>query len=106
MVINPLPVPEALSSGVTIASEILVFTVAGTILVYEVKVSDDANTAKAAAAAKAKEEEKQQLDDRFRALESKMIDISDRINVIENILNRSTQPKPVGNRYKLYHCVV
>ncbi len=84
--INPLPVPEALSSGVTIASEIIVFTVAGAILIYEVRVSDEANNLKMAAAAAAKEEEKRLLEDRFMALESKLVSIADRICAIEKTL--------------------
>lgn len=81
--INPLPKEEALNNGVTIVSEILVFFVAGTILVYEYKVSEESNAAKAAAAAKVQRETKQQLDDRFEVLDTKLLVLADRIQELE-----------------------
>lgn len=81
--VNPLPTEEALNSGVTIASEIIVFTVAGTLLVYEYTMSERSNAAKTAAANQAAAAAQQQLDDRFEKLETKVLVLAQRVQSIE-----------------------
>lgn len=86
MGVNPLPVEEALNSGVTIASEIIVFCVAGSLLAYEYNASEESNARKSAAAAKATQEAQQQLDDRFEALDTKILVLADRVQGLEKAI--------------------
>lgn len=98
--INPLPKEEALNSGVTIVSEIIVFFVAGTILVYEYKVSEESNAAKSAAAAKVQRETKQELDDRFEVLDTKLLVLAERIQELE----KQAAARQSGGAVSVYLC--
>lgn len=84
--VNPLPVEEALTNGVAIASEVIVFCVAGTILVVEYKMSERSSSAKAAAAKKEKEEAQQELDDRFETLDTKLLVLAERVQGLEKAI--------------------
>jgi Flp pilus assembly protein TadB len=81
--VAPLPQEEALNGGVAIVSEILVFFVAGSILVYEYQVNEVSNAAKAAAAAKEKNDAKQQLEDRLSAIDTQLLVLADRLQTLE-----------------------
>lgn len=84
--VNPLPVEEALTNGVAIASEFIVFCVAGTILVVEYKMSERSSSAKAAAAKKEKDEAQQELDDRFETLDTKILVLAERLQSLEKAI--------------------
>jgi hypothetical protein len=81
--VAPLPQEEALNGGVAIVSEILVFFVAGSILVYEYQVNEASNAAKVAAAAKEKNDAKQQLEDRLSAIDTQLLVLADRLQTLE-----------------------
>lgn len=84
--VNPLPTEEALNSGVTIASEIIVFCVAGSILVYEYRASEESSAAKTAAANKVAMEAQQQLDDRFETLDTKLLVLAEKLQALEKTI--------------------
>lgn len=89
--VNPLPVEEALTNGVAIASEFIVFCVAGTILVVEYKMSERSSSAKAAAAKKEKDEAQQELDDRFETLDTKILVLAERLQSLEKAIAAQEQ---------------
>jgi hypothetical protein len=96
--VAPLPQEEALNSGVSIVSEILVFFVAGSILVYEYQVSEASNAAKAAAAAKEKNDAKQQLEDRLSAIDTQLLVLADRLQTLEKAQAQQEANATVSDR--------
>lgn len=101
--INPLPAEEALTNGVAIASEFIVFCVAGTILVVEYKMSERSTSAKAAAAKKEKDEAQQQLDDRFETLDTKILVLAERLKGLEKAIAAQEERQ---TKVWLYSCSV
>ena len=75
-----------MNNGVGIVSEVLVFCIAGTILVYEYNISEEASAAKAADAAKEKADEKQRLEDRLAVIDTQLLVIADRLKTTEKAL--------------------
>ena len=100
--VNPLPREEALNSGVTVVSEIIVFVVGGTILVYEYKVSSANDARKASIAAKEKSDAKQALDDRFEVMETKILVLADKIQTLETSIAAQSEQNQVCSETLIY----
>jgi hypothetical protein len=94
--VPPLSTEDALSSGVTIGSEFLVFCVAGGILIYEYNVSEKSNAAKAAVAAKEREEARQRLEDRLCAIDTQLLVLADRLQAVEKSQGELQASSQVG----------
>jgi hypothetical protein len=92
--VNPLPKEDALNDGVYLISEFLVFSFAGTVLVYEYKITEDEKAAKSAKTAQNEVDYRQSLRDRFDSLDKKVSMLTDGIQHIEQIVEKQLQKGP------------
>lgn len=66
-------------------SEMVVFCVAGSILVYEYQASEKSSAEKAAIAAKKSADEKQRLEDRLTSMDAQLLILADKLQNLEKV---------------------
>lgn len=81
--IEPLPEAEALSRGIDIFSEIFIFAVGGSIMVFEYARSEAKSAQKAAAAAKAEADYRAYIENRFVEAEQRIVALESRLVTLE-----------------------
>mmetsp|Transcript_22266 Transcript_22266/g.37248 ORF Transcript_22266/g.37248 Transcript_22266/m.37248 type:complete len:167 (+) Transcript_22266:99-599(+) len=89
--INPLPKEDALNSGVSIMSEFIVFSFAGTLVTYEYFVSENEKAVKSAKSAEKEQKYRQSIQDRFSTLDRKSESLAQKLNAIEQAIRCSKE---------------
>mmetsp|Transcript_2739 Transcript_2739/g.4217 ORF Transcript_2739/g.4217 Transcript_2739/m.4217 type:complete len:205 (+) Transcript_2739:984-1598(+) len=95
--VKPLPHDAAVTEGITIISECIMYTVAGSLIIYEYSRNEAKNALKAKVAAEKEAIFRADLDRKFSELQSMHSKLSERLDVIESRLqkiqtNQSIEP--------------
>lgn len=95
--VKPLPREDAVADGVGYASEVFVFSIATSVLVYEYQKSEASNAQKALRAKDKEANFKIYLNSRFKEIDSKIAELDERQHRLENDVAglKEKRPEPV-----------